>query len=170
MCLGAESLSMGTSMMGAVGAGTTALGHLAQGNASAATGRAHQDLAEADALYAEDAAEKILRAARRQKSAARAATAASGVRLDEFSTGAEAEIDELSMQDAAMTILSGKRQGRAIRYGGTMARMAGENERSGSLFRAGREVMQGYAGWKGAKAKTTAPFYDGTTGDFAFEG
>lgn len=163
MCNGTEVLSM-------VGAGATALGQVSQGNASASFGRAQEHLAEADALYTEDAArhqaELILRAAQRQKGAARAATGASGARIDEFALAAEDEIEQLSQEDAAMTILSGQRQGRSIRYGGTMARLAGENERSASLFRAGGSLMEGLSGWKGAKSGSglgptkTVPIYE----------
>lgn len=170
MCTGFESFSMPslTTVMGAVGSGAQALGHLAGGRAAASFGRAQQDLAEADALYVEDAAQqqaqKILRAAQRQKSAARAATAASGVRLDEFALAPETEIETLAQEDAAMTILSGKRQGRSIRYGGAMANAAGQNERSASLFRAGNSLLQGLSGWKGAKGGVgdtkTVPVYE----------
>jgi len=155
MCTGAEMLMMG--------------GQVAGGLAQQAHGSAQRSLAEADALYEKDVAqqqaEKIMRAARREKGAARAATAASGARIDEFALAPETEIDILSREDAAMAILSGDRRARTLRYSGDMAKAAGNAAMSESLFRAG---VTGFKGWKGGK-KTTQPFYDGTTGDFAFQ-
>ncbi len=158
MCTGAEGLMMGGQALG--------------GLSRSLAGSAQADLAEADALYEIDAAaqqaQKIQRAARRQKGTARAATAASGARIDEFALAPETEIDALANEDAAMTILSGERRARALRFSGQAAKRAGRNEMTASLFSAG---AQGYSNWKGAKkAVKTEPFYDGTTGDFAFQG
>ncbi|WP_439587492.1 hypothetical protein [Hydrogenophaga sp.] len=155
MCTGAEMLMMGGTAMG--------------GFASSEQGKTQNALAQVDAAYERDAAtqqaDRILRAARTQKGAARAATAASGARLDEFSLGAEHEIDTLANQDAAMTILTGGRRAGTMERSGRMAKKAGDNKLNASLFRTG---AQGYSNWKGAKkAATTQPFYDGTTGDFS---
>lgn len=155
MCTGAEMLMMG--------------GTVAGGLASSEQGKTQNALAQVDAAYERDAAtqqsERILRAARSQKGAARAATAASGARLDEFSLGPEQEIDMLANQDAAMTILTGGRRASTMERSGRMAKKAGDNKMAASLFRAG---SQGYSNWKGAKKSTpTLPFYDGTTGDFS---
>lgn len=157
MCTGAEAMMMGGTVLG--------------GFSRKAQGDAQASLAEADARYELDAAaqqaEKIQRAARREKGAARAATAASGARIDEFAMGAEKEIGVLSEQDAAMTILTGQRRARSLRYSGEAAKRAGRSEFAGSLFRA---AAVGYGGWKGGQKKVeTLPFYDGTTGDFAFQ-
>lgn len=154
MCTGAEMLMMG--------------GTVAGGLASADQGKAQNALARLDAAYERDAAtqqaDRILRAARTQKGTARANTAASGARLDEFSLGAEHEIDMLANQDAAMTILTGKRRAQSMELSGQNAKRAGENKLMGSLFSAG---SQGYSNWKGAK-KPVDPvgdfYYSGTRG------
>lgn len=156
MCTGAEMMMMG--------------GQVAGGLSRSAQGDAENSLARADAAYERDAsqqqAEKILRAARRQKGTARAATGASGARIDEFSLGAEQEIDTLANEDAAMTILTGKRRANSLEFAGASAKRAGRNALSASLFSASQT---GYDGWKGAKkAAPKSEFYDGTTGDSAF--
>lgn len=141
MCTGAEAMMM--------------TGQVAGGLARSAYGDAQNSLARADAMYEMDAAsqqaQQIMRAARRQKGAARAATAASGARIDEFSMGAEQEIEQLAQEDAAMTILSGKRKARGLEFSGAAAKRAGKAELAGSLFSA---ASTGYSGWKGAKAAT----------------
>jgi hypothetical protein len=163
------STSAFTSTMGsAMAVGGQVLGGLS----SSAYGDARAALAQADALYERDAAEQeakaIMRAARRQQGAARAATAASGARVDEFALIAEDEIGQLAAQDAAMTILTGNRRARSLEFSGNAARRAGRSELTGSLFQA---ASYGYNGWRGTKGEVkTEPFYDGTTGDFAFQG
>lgn len=154
MCTGAEMLMM--------------TGTAAGGLASYDQGKTQNVLAQVDAAYERDAAtqqaDRILRAARTQKGAARAATAASGVRLDEFSLGAEHEIGMLGEQDASMLILTGNRRADAIQRGGRMARRAGDNRLTASLFSTG---AQGYSNWKGAK-KAIDPvgtfYFDGNSG------
>ena len=73
--------------VGLWGASATSSAQRADGAASMAYGVTREAMALQDANQEEDAAkalaEKILRAAQKQKGAARAATAASGVRLDE---------------------------------------------------------------------------------------
>lgn len=155
MCTGAEMMMMGGTVMG--------------GMASMEQGKAQNVLSRVDAAYERDTAtqqaERILRAARTQKGAARAATAASGARLDEFSLGPEQEIDLLANQDAAMTILTGKRRADTMEMSGRMAERAGRNKFTASLFSAGG---QSYSNWKGAKGKTADPvsnfYFDGTGG------
>jgi hypothetical protein len=138
MCTGAESMQMA--------------GQAAGGYSRMVQGKSQQSLANADALYEKDAAqqqaEKILRAGAKQKSAARAATGASGARIDEFSMGAEQEIDALAGEDAAMTILSGDRRARSLRFSGESAARAGRNDFKTSLFKTAND---GYSNWKGAK-------------------
>ena len=154
MCTGAEMLMM--------------TGTAAGGLASYEQGKTQNVLSQVDAAYERDAAtqqaDRILRAARTQKGAARAATAASGARIDEFSLGVEQEIDMLANQDAAMTILTGKRRSDTIQRSGAMAQKAGANKFNASLFSTG---AQGYSNWKGAK-KAIDPvstfYFDGTSG------
>jgi hypothetical protein len=111
---------------------------------------------ERDAYQAQ--AGKLLKATRRERGAARAAIAASGTALDEFALMNEQYIQEAGETDAAMTILTGERRGRAIeregqqrataalqRAGLTEAR--GRNAQTASILNAGMAV----AGWKGAK-------------------
>lgn len=154
MCTGVENLMMGGGG-GAGGLAGTALqvgGQLMAGKAAGDEGRMRRDMAYQDAAWEEDErkqeAEKILRAARRERGAARAATAASGTRIDEFSLAAETEIDSLAGEDAAMTILTGRRRADSMRMAGDMAYKAGKNEQKASLFRA---ASTAYSGWKGTK-------------------
>lgn len=159
MCTGAEGLMLGGTVLG--------------GLTRDAQGQGQQYLAEADALYELDAAkqqaEKIQRAARRQKGAARAATAASGARIDEFALSTETEIDALANEDAAMTILGGDRRARSLRASGRAARAAGRNDMMGSLFQAGG---QAYGNWKGAKQGPASSFHsaDWWSGGAGWEG
>lgn len=51
-----------------------------------------------------------------------------------------------------MTILTGKRRADTMEMSGRMAKKAGANKFTASLFTAG---SQGYGAWKGAKGKTT---------------
>lgn len=146
-------------------------GQVLGGMAQKAQGSAQASLARAEAMQERDTAaqeaQMIMRAARRQQGAARAATAASGVRIDEFSMGVEDEIGQLASQDAAMTILSGNRRAQGLEFRADTARRAGRSQAAASLFSA---AGTGYSAWRGAKGPTRdpRPFYDGTTGDFAF--
>lgn len=140
MCTGSEVLMMS--------------GQVAGGLARQSQGEAKASLSRADALYVQDAAsqqaEKILRAGQREKGSARAATAASGTRIDQFSTLAEREIDTLSGQDAAMAILTGKNKARSMEFSGDMSKRAGDSAMYGSLFGAAKTD---YSGWKNSKGK-----------------
>jgi uncharacterized protein YcaQ len=154
------------------GSKTASDGQRAGGAAAKAYGAAQDVMAQHDAAGEEDAAramvEKILRAAKKQKGAARAATAASGVRIDEFALAPEQEIEELAQEDAAMTILSGKRRADSIRLSGRMARLAGGNEAAAAdiranttLFQGADAALRGLSGWKGAQgALKTVPIYE----------
>lgn len=118
--------------------------------------------AKADAAGERDAAqqqaEKILRATERRRGEARAATAASGVRVDQWSLPVEQDIIQAGETDAAMTILTGNRRARAIENGGRMAMAAGLMDASTSLFKAGGGLG---GGWRGA----ANPFDRYTTGN-----
>lgn len=160
-----------TSALGGPGAIMAVGGQVLGGMAQKAQGSAQASLARAEAMQERDTAaqeaQMIMRAARRQQGAARAATAASGVRIDEFSMGIEDEIGQLASQDAAMTILSGNRRAQSLEFRADTARRAGRNEAISSLFQA---TAFGTSKWRGAKGPINkpTPFYDGTTGDFAF--
>ncbi len=130
------------------------LGGLAKAYAANSYGSAQRDLAYADAAYERDMArqkaELILRAGQRERSAARAATAASGARVDEFSLNVEEEITMLSEKDAAMTLLSGERSAQAMELQGRMAKISGRMEAAGTLF---DMTGRAYSGWRGTKGK-----------------
>ena len=156
-------------------------GGYAQGRASAA--RASQEAyqgamvqanSEADAASIADAAmqhaRKLRNLTRKEVSGARAATAASGVALDEFSMINTMAIDEAGEQDAAVAILNGDRQARQVLTSGRQSARALESSSKNSA-RASRDAfMSGivgaagtaYSGWKGAQRPATP-----TTGDFA---
>ena len=142
MCSGAEMMMFGNTV---------------QAVSSIAYSQAQTEGSKADAAAERDAAsqhaEKILRATNKQRAAARAATAASGTRVDEFSLGVEQEILEAGETDAAMTILGADRRARTLRTQAKLQTAAGYGEAGGSLFRAA------YAkGWKSPKEPTTGDF------------
>lgn len=161
-----------SAFMASPGSMMTVAGQLAGGLASYEQGKTQGALAGLEAAQERDTAEqhatRVRREVIRQKGAARAATAASGVRLDEFALGAEQEIEALGAQDAEMLILTGKRRADAIERGGRMAERAGKNRLASSLFGAALGEGGLYSNWKGAKGKTAGtsftPFYEGTSG------
>lgn len=157
-------------------------GGYAQGKASAA--RAGQEAyqsamvqanAESEAGSITDAAmqhaRKLRKLTAKEVSGARAATAASGVALDEFSMINTTAIDNAGEQDAAVAILNGERQARQVlRSGSQSARALDAN--SQNSVRASRDAFmsgivgaagRAYSGWKGAQAPSSGL----TTGDFA---
>jgi hypothetical protein len=101
-------------------------------------------LGEKDAAQAQ--AERIMKAAERQRGAARAATAASGAAIDEFALGVEQEILAAGETDAAMTVLTGERRARTLNYQADMQKAAGKGALVGSLFDAAGTA---FGGWKG---------------------
>lgn len=114
----------------------------------AANQRDAQD--EQDALYERDAAkaqaENIVRARRKQAASARAATAAAGTKLDEFSEINTSEIEREGGNDEQMTLLSGERRASAMTYG------AGNGARAAALNGVGDLLSTGYqVGWKGKR-------------------
>src|SRR5574341_209773 len=92
--------------------------------------RAEMQEADAAALRDEAAAhaEKIRAAVRREKGAARAAMAASGIALDEFSEINTADIERLGASDEAMTLLSGQRRARSLEASARLSRNAAQYE------------------------------------------
>lgn len=103
-----------------------------------------------DAAFEKDAAkaqaEQIYRAKRKQVASARAATAASGTRLDEFSEINTNDIEQAAANDEQMTLLSGERRSSSMLYGqGNGARTAAMNGVA-DLLSTGYQV-----GWKGKK-------------------
>lgn len=136
MCTGMEMMALGT-----VGQGVSGL--------FAADAKAQ--MAQAEGAMQMDAsrvqARNILRETERRRGAARAATAASGARIDAFSLANEQEILQAGETDAALEILSGQRAQRAKSIEAKMDRAKGLNELGSSLFSASASL----GNWRGAK-------------------
>ena len=106
--------------------------------------------AEQDALYEKDAAKEqaaaIMRARRKRVGQARAATAGSGTKLDEFSEINTSDIERAGALDEQMTLLTGERRGRSLTSG------AANDESAATLSGIGDLLSTGYqVGWKGKK-------------------
>lgn len=80
-------------------------------------------------------AQRILKQTERQRGAARAATAASGARVDEFSLMNEQEILQAGETDAAMALLSGERRGRTLDQQAKQQKQGGLMSGASSLFK-----------------------------------
>jgi hypothetical protein len=109
-------------------------------NAAALTGDAGSERAAATRQ-----ATLVLKNAERVRGAARAATAASGARVDEFSLMNEDEIMQAGEIDAAMAILTGERRARALEESASQQKQAGGMAALTSLFSIGSTFM---GGWK----------------------
>ncbi len=123
--------------------------------------QAQQNKAEAAGQrdLAAQQSERVLRATARQRSAARAATAASGAKIDEFSLGVEQDIQQAGEMDAANVLLGGERTARAMEQSAKLARAQGLSNAGASLL----EVS--YKGWKNPKGKPDPAFARMTTGN-----
>lgn len=144
-----------------------AIGQIGQGVSGMFAGDARAAMAEAEGAMQMDAARvqarNILRETERRRGAARAATAASGARIDEFSLGNEQEIVQAGQTDAALEILSGKRAQQAKAIEAMMDRAAGRSKLYGSLFSASPSLGK----WRGAKQPNIwEPGYDDTNAQF----
>ncbi len=115
-------------------------------------GQAQDTMAKSDARGVRQAAkgehDAILREMSRVRSAARAATAGSGVVVDEFAMQFEDEITRGGTYDATMALLTGEQRARSMELEGRMARRAGNSAMASSLLDAGTSAV---GGWKGAK-------------------
>jgi hypothetical protein len=134
--------------MTAMKAGGTMLGGLGDmraGNLEASQLRT-EAAGEVDA--AQQQAERILRATRKERGAARAALAASGTKLDEFALINEEDIQLRGEMDAAMATLTGSRRAASLQTKASLKASAGRNAFLGSLISGGSSL---YDGWKGAK-------------------
>lgn len=107
---------------------------------------------EQEALNEKDAAkahaEMIAAAVRKEKGAARAAMAASGTQLDDFSNINTDEIDRMGAHDEAMTMLTGARRARSLEYAGDAAYQSAKYEAVGGMVSAGGKA---YGNWKNSK-------------------
>lgn len=106
-------------------------------------------------------AERVMRATARQRGAARAATAASGAKIDEFSLAVEQDIQQAGELDAANVLLGGERTARAMEQSAKLARAQGMSSAGASLL----EVS--YKGWKNPKGKADPAFARMTTGNLS---
>lgn len=116
-------------------------------------GKMKQELADEEAANLRDQAqaeaEQVRRATQRRVSSARAATAASGTELDDFSMINTNEIQQLGSEDAAMTILTGERRGRTREFEGDLAYQSAKFDAIGGLMSSGART---YAGWKNRRS------------------
>ena len=133
---------------GSASTGLMNIGSAVKGVAQVVGGGMQAGQADSEAaalkLQSKQSAENILRATSRRRASARAATAASGVKIDEFSLINENEIDQAGEQDAAMTILNGN----------NAAKAAGSVAFAGGLGAGIDSLMQmDLSGWKGTKGK-----------------
>lgn len=126
---------------------------LVQGYTQIQEGKARQVMqnSDADQIQAEamDHARKIRIATRKEVGAARAATAAGGTALDEFSGIITDDIERLGAEDASMAILSGNNRARSLRLAGDMQYEAAKSRAIGGLI---SDAGKAYSGWKGAKS------------------
>ena len=98
-------------------------------------------------------AQRILRAAERLRGAARAATAASGAKIDQFSLANETDILAAGETDAAMTILGGERDARMLETKSRLLKAKAKTGIATSLFSLGSQA----GGWKGTIGPGGAP-------------
>lgn len=148
MCTGVEIAML-------AGAAVSAVGTV---QAAGENSKARYLQAAEETQAAEDHARAIRDATRRRTGAARAAMAASGTALDEFSTINTDEIERLGGSDEAMTLLTGRRRGAALRRQADNEEQAGLFDAAGGLIGAGASA---YGGWKGSKGSAGSSGYSG---------
>lgn len=125
-------------------------GQALQGVSSYASAGANADAlagdAESERAAASRQASLILKSAERTRGAARAATAASGARVDEFSLPNEDEIIRAGEVDASMALLSGERRARSLEKQASQQKQGGGMAALSSLFSIGSSYFGG--NWK----------------------
>ena len=137
------------------GAAMSAASAIKQGEQAAAMGNYENAQKQADADAAKGEAElqarQIRDAGKRQKSAATAASAASGFAVNDGTAEViNNQIDQGSEQDALTTILAGKNNARKLVAQGEAAKTAGENARTAAYMSAISNGMKSAGGgWKG---------------------
>lgn len=165
MCTGTEGAAALTTSQ-QVQLGATALGGISQALYHDAQRVQAQADASSERDVAQQQAERILRATARRRSEARAATAASGTRVDDFALGVEQDIVGAGEHDAAMSILGGERRAGALRTQARMSGAAAMNSLAGSLFEGAYKL----AGWRGAKGPSYSYTGDVTGERFSASG
>lgn len=133
-----------------IGTKVSLLGTASSAISSVIQGDTARMLAESDArsavARAQEHAAKLRNATRRAVGSARAATAGSGVALDEFSNIVTDDIERRGAQDEATAVLSGEQQAIETILRGSMARNAAYGDAGGTLLKGAI-----YSGWKGVK-------------------
>lgn len=156
MCISmAAALLIGSTAVSAMGA-------VQQGEQAAAMGNYQNAQAKADAEAAQGEAklraQQIREAGKRQKSAATAASAASGVSVSDGTAELiNNQIDQGAEQDALTTILSGGNTARRIKAQGEFAKTQGENARTAGYLSAMGVGMKAASGWR---SSANDPFAD----------
>jgi hypothetical protein len=140
----------------ALGTGASVLGGIQQGQAKkAAADQTAADL-EIQAQQTREAAKKeaanIRKAGERQVGASRAATAGSGIVVDQGSSSLiQQDITQGANSDAENTLLTGERQASASQRNASNMRKSGDSAVMGSLLGSAGTVAQSYIGWKGMR-------------------
>lgn len=147
-------MAVTTGTMLAITTAVSMAGTLAQGVAAKRAGddqaRIEENQAAQQMDQAGQEAERIRKAGKRTQGAARAALAASGIRVDEGTAlTIDDEIGYESELDAQMTLLTGKRGARASQFSAAQARARGSNAMTSSVLGA---VSTGLQGWKGVSS------------------
>jgi hypothetical protein len=150
-----------TTMLLVAGTAMSAMGAIKQGENAAAMGNYQNAQAQADGEAAQGEAlvqaRQIREAGKRQKSAATAASAASGFNVDDGTAELiNNQIDQGAEQDALTTILAGKSRRSQLNAQGQMAAMQGENARSAGYISAIGSGLSAASGWKASQAKAAA--------------
>ena len=140
----------------ALGTGASVLGGIQQGQAKKAAGDQTAADLEIQAQQTREAAKReaanIRKAGERQVSASRAATAGSGIVVDQGTSSLiQQDITQGANSDAENTLLTGERQASASRREADSLRRAGDGAVMGSLLGAVGTVAQSYVGWKGMR-------------------
>jgi hypothetical protein len=164
MCISAATML-------AISAGVSAGGQLLAGRAQMKAGEAQAKQAAIASAQERDVAEqeaaRIRKAGDRQRGAARAQLAASGVAVNEGSSlTIEDEISQGAEMDAMNTLLTGKRRSDAQQASGRQALKAGRNAMISSVLGATSTALQGWKGVSSNQAGSvrtvkSVPIYDG---------
>lgn len=131
-----------------------------QGEQAAAMGNYQSEQAQADAEAAKGEAlvqaRNIRDAGKRQKSAATAASAASGFSVNDSTAELiNNQIDQGAEQDALTAILGGAGQARRLRAQGEFAKKSGESARTAGYVSALGSVAKAGSGWKTSTPRLT---------------
>jgi hypothetical protein len=152
-------------MIASAAAGTVSA--ISQGQQAKATGKYQQEQIAADALAAQGEAElqaiEIRKAGRRQRGAAVAAQAASGVSIGSGTAELiNTEIDQGAEQDALTAIFSGRNRGRQMNASGQAARISGNNQATAGYFEGANTALRAGSKLDGWRSK--APQGEGMYG------